>query len=281
MSTILLFIVTTLCLHLAFGTESQCHLDCRSSNRPVGPTRPWDATDPLRNSLHLTRPYPYHIGAADVDEYVFPEFCKLGCTYFFVSSDERGAGSSESTLDQCLGQCDDKYSYNSSTPPYNDLAEMARLECRDGCLMALKRCQPGYYCLQVSFGDERIITDNGLDEKTANSVRYTGGEMIPCPAGTFRDVSYNAVTECTPCPPNYFREGVKGRSSSDCSPCPAGTSAASPGNDSIKNCLRCPAGTFSTKASFCACITPQACDGDLASPADAEKRDSVPYIGRW
>ncbi|KAL7540844.1 hypothetical protein ACHAXR_010814 [Thalassiosira sp. AJA248-18] len=250
------------------GTEDQCHLDCRSSDRPVGPTRPWHATDPLQNPLHLTPPYPYHIGANDEHIYEFPEFCKLGCTYFFVSSESEDMASGRTTLGQCIDQCDVKYNYNSSTPPYNDLAEMARLECRDGCLMALKRCQPGYYCLQVSFNDD--------------DVTYVGGDMIPCPAGTYRDVSYEAVTECTPCPPNYFREDIKGRSISSCSPCRAGTSAVNMGSTSIKDCVRCPAGTFSTEASFCMCITPQACaEEQLPPPADAEKKNTVPYIGRW
>ena len=175
-----LVIVATCLLCLAVGTEDQCHLDCRSFDRPVGPTRPWDASDPLRNPLRLTRPYPYHDGANANDEYVFPEFCTLGCTYFFVSSDSDEAAGGRSTLGQCLDQCDEKYSYNSSTPPYNDLAEMARLECRDGCLMALKRCQPGYYCLQASF-DEKDAAD-GLAE---NSIHYTGGDMIPCLPETY------------------------------------------------------------------------------------------------
>ena len=143
--------------------------------------------------------------------------------------------------------------------------------------MALKRCQPGYYCLQVFF-DEKDAADGSADD----SIHYTGGDMIPCPAGTYRDVSYDAVTECTPCPPNYFREDVKGRSLSSWSPCSAGTSAVNTGSTSIKDCVRCPAGTFSTEASFCMCITPRACaEEQLPSPADAEKKDTVPYIGRW
>ena len=61
----LLFFVTTI-----FATEEQCHIDCYSFNdRSVGPTRPWDAFDPLRNPLHLTKPYPYHIAANDIDKY--------------------------------------------------------------------------------------------------------------------------------------------------------------------------------------------------------------------
>ena len=263
---------------LTIGTEDQCHSDCTSSPRPVGPTRPWDTMDPLGNTLQLTRPYPYHIAANDVDEhrYTFHTFCQLGCTYFYSASASAEAGTKQTTtLGQCRNQCDEKYSFNALTPPYNDLAEVARLECHDGCHMALKRCQPGYYCLQPSFPD---------DDSTASSsaTQYEGGDMIPCPAGTYRDVSYESVSECTPCLPNHYREDVKGRRLSSCSPCPAGTSAVNSGSTSIQQCVRCPAGTFSTEASFCMCITPQACAREqLAPPADAEKRDTVPYIGRW
>ena len=277
------------------ATEEQCHVDCSSSAR--SPTRPWQAIDTLQNQLHLTRPYPFHIAAentnVDIDEYSLPEFCKLGCTYFFVSSsdttnnDDESQSSKTTTLGQCLDKCDDTYSYNSSTPPYNDLAQVARLECRDGCMLALIRCQPGYYCLQVSFSfadkneHENANDANENADDDDNSPHYQGGEMIPCQAGTYRDVSYDSVIKCIPCPSNYFREDTKGKSLSSCSPCPAGTSAE-PGSTSIQDCVRCPAGTFSTEASFCMCITPQACaDDPLPPPADAEKRDTVPYIGRW
>jgi hypothetical protein len=32
------------------------------------------------------------------------------------------------------------------TNVYNDLAEEAKLECQDGCEIALQICQAGYYC---------------------------------------------------------------------------------------------------------------------------------------
>lgn len=268
---LLFIIVSCQFFNLTFEREDKCHSDCTSSPRPVGPTRPWDAKDPLGSSLHLTRPYPNHIAANDVDEnrYAFRTFCQLGCTLFYGASSSEETDEKKNTLGQCHDQCDEKYSYNSLTPPYNDLAEVARLECHDGCLIALKRCQPGYYCLPPSFPDG----------SAAAAERYEGGDMIPCPAGTFRDVSYEAVTECTPCPSNHYREDVKGRSLSSCSPCPAGTSAVKPGST---KCVRCPAGKFSTESSFCMCITPQACAREqLPPPADAEKKDTVPYIGRW
>lgn len=275
-------IIAVSVLQYTIGTEEQCKIDCHSSPRPVGPTRPWDETDTLRNPLHLTKPYPHHVAYLDdqEDKYAFAEFCDLGCNYFFVSS---GAGEAlinqqqhhqqqqvinDSTLHRCFAQCDEKFSYN-ITVNYNDLIEIARLECRDGCQMALKRCQPGFYCLQVSF--------DGINRRAL----YTGGDMIPCPAGTYRETSYEAITECLECPPNYYRENIKGTSPSDCSKCPSNTSSKR-GSSSVHDCIRCPAGTFSVEAGFCQCITPAACEEkQLPPPADAEKRDTVPYIGRW
>jgi len=261
-------LIPLLFFDLATATEKQCHYDCRQvSSRLVGPTRPYHDVDALGNPLRLTRPYPYH-KASTTEGYDFPRFCELGCTYFYVSS---GAGmnpswpSDKSTLDRCMEQCDDTYRYN-VTVGYNDLLETIRLECRDGCQIALIRCQPGYYCLQASPAPDKI---------------YSGGDMLPCPAGTYRDVAYEQVSECVPCPPNHFREGIKGRSLSGCSKCPANTSSRQR-STSITDCVRCPAGKTSTAGSSCKCITPQACDeNQLPFPADAEKRDSVPFIGRW
>lgn len=106
---------------------------------------------------------------------------------------------------------------------------------------------------------------------------------VQCPAGTYRGLAYDQVSECVSCPPNHWREDVKGKSLSSCRKCPANTSTRNrSGSTSIQDCLRCPAGTMSTEGASCKCITPQACDANqLPFPADAEKRDSVPYIGRW
>ena len=262
----------------------------------------------MRNALRLTRPYPFHAAADDDDdERDYPSFCRLGCNYFFVPESSDGpedeppsrSDGSKSTLNLCLERCEDEFEYTSTAPPYNDLVAIARLECRDGCLLALERCQPGYYCKQVSFRD---------GDGTYSGGTYSGGEMTPCPPGTYRDVDYGAVEACVPCPPNHFREDVKGRSASSCTPCPAGTSAVGPGSESVADCVRCPAGTFASQpASYCSCITPDACAREqLPSPADAEKKvrvaqwvdsiclfpsffftastcsaqDTVPYIGR-
>jgi len=196
----------------------------------------------------------------------YSKFCQIGCTYFF--SDR----SIPIQLKTCTGKCDHYFRYNISVK-YNDLAEMARLECRDGCQIALKRCKPGYYCEQIE------LQEQDIDEK-----KYRGGNMINCPPGTYRDVSYDNVEECVPCPMGRFREGEKGRSLESCSKCPIGTYANRYGNTSIKNCLRCPAGQFASEegSGQCVCITSEACkENQFLSPANAEKHDTVPFIGRW
>lgn len=263
------YLVPTLLLfNAATGTEQQCHDDCRAVPRIVGPTRPSDEIDALGNPIpRPTRSYPYHVALAE--EYDFPRFCELGCTYFFVSSGASMPRSrwhdDKSTLEICMDQCDETFTYN-VTVGYNDVLETARYECRDGCQIGLVRCQAGYYCVQASPSETKS---------------HSGGDMLPCPAGTFRGVAYDKVEECVSCPENHFREDVKGKSIESCRKCPANTSSRQR-SISIKDCLRCPAGTMSSAGTSCKCITPQACDANqLPFPADAEKKDSVPYIGRW
>mmetsp|Transcript_6009 Transcript_6009/g.10039 ORF Transcript_6009/g.10039 Transcript_6009/m.10039 type:complete len:103 (+) Transcript_6009:2255-2563(+) len=48
--------------------------------------------------------------------------------------------------------------------------------------------------------------------------------MLHCPAGTYRGLAYDQVSECVSCPPNHWREDVKGKSLSSCRKCPANTS---------------------------------------------------------
>ena len=101
----------------------------------------------MRNALRLTRPYPFHAAADDDDdERDYPSFCRLGCNYFFVPESSDGpedeppsrSDGSKSTLNLCLERCEDEFEYTSTAPPYNDLVAIARLECRDGCLLALR-----------------------------------------------------------------------------------------------------------------------------------------------
>ena len=214
-----------------------------------------------RSRLHTKIPNP------------FSQFCEIGCTFFFSDKNI------PAKLETCTEKCDRYYSYN-ITVEYNDLAETARLECRDGCQIALKRCQPGYYCEQVT------LLENGddVDHLNATERKYVGGNMMYCPPGTYRDVSYDNIEQCFPCPPGRFREDIKGRDLESCSKCPVGTYANQSGNDSILDCLRCPAGRFTTEkgSGMCKCINIKACEEDqLPEPADAEKRNTVPYIGRW
>lgn len=261
------------------ATESQCNKDCRASNsssptgnkRPVGPTRPWHTRDELGEHLKLTRPYPYAstrhpTSATEIDvssqRNLFSKFCDAGCSFFYSSKNQT------TELSRCIGTCDEMYKYNVSVG-YNDLAEIARLECRDGCQIALKRCQPGHFCTQVL-----------ADEKHRS---YDRGIMHPCPSGTYRDVSYDAVEACLPCPPGRYREKARGPALESCSKCPINTYSSLFGSKTITDCIRCPAGKFAMEpgSASCKCITQDACSEEQqASPAHAEKRDTFSYNAR-
>eukprot|EP00586_Coscinodiscus_wailesii_P018957 CAMPEP_0172517426 /NCGR_PEP_ID=MMETSP1066-20121228/284928_1 /TAXON_ID=671091 /ORGANISM="Coscinodiscus wailesii, Strain CCMP2513" /LENGTH=402 /DNA_ID=CAMNT_0013299421 /DNA_START=286 /DNA_END=1491 /DNA_ORIENTATION=+ len=171
-------------------------------------------------TLTILPPYPSdYITSTVLDTALNPNpfapFCELGCTTFFSTTDH------PITIRSCFDVCDATFRYE-TTVGYNDVMELSRLECRDGCEMALARCQPGYYCSRT--------------------------EMTVCPPGTYRDVSYEAVSSCVPCPPGRFREDVKGRSlEGGCTKCPVGTYAAGEGSTSVRDCLRCPAGTYNAE----------------------------------
>jgi len=199
------------------------------------------------------------------------EFCRAGCTYFFS---EVVTSSAPTKLSNCTSKCD--FTYRSAahiTVGYSDLAETARLECRDGCQIALKRCQPGYKCSQVAM----YIDGNG-DEQ------YVDGEMEICPPGTYRDVAYDSVEECVDCPPGRYREDETGRYLESCSKCPVGKYVNKTGSAYNLECDRCPAGRFGPEPglALCKCITQASCDDEeYPSPANAERRESVPFEGRW
>jgi len=204
------------------------------------------------------------------------KFCEVGCTLFFSSI------SDPMHLSECTHKCDQIYQYN-ITVGYNDLMEVSRLECRDGCQMALKRCQPGYFCSQVSLLNDDENSTLG-PKSHGRDTRYTGGYMSHCPAGKYRDFSFDAIEMCVDCPPGRFREDTKGKSLDSCTKCPIGTYVNSSGSTSIRDCLRCPAGYFASESgsAFCKCITPDSCKKEqLPSPANSEKRETIPYIGRW
>jgi hypothetical protein len=178
----------------------------------------------------------------------YSEYCELGCAYFYATE------SDPFHLSECLGKCDESYSYN-VTMTYVDLLEVARLECRDGCHMALMRCKPGFYCSQV----RPQINQNEVED-------IKGGWMKRCPAGTYRDVSYDAVEECIPCPPGRYREESKGRRLDACYKCPPGTYNEKNGSSTINDCKRCPEGTFTREegSGSCICITPFSCSLETA-----------------
>jgi len=217
----------------------------------------------------------------------YAEFCSLGCTFFFSFGDQTIEAETSGVLkpvylSNCTDLCDDYFAYN-ITVAYSDLVESARLECRDGCQIALKRCAPGYKCEQVK-------------EIPGSGGKFTDGNMEYCPPGSYRDVDYDSVEECVDCPPGRYRESFKGRYMESCSKCPEGTFVNSTGSSSILQCSRCPAGRFGPEPglALCKCITKSSCldgkyttvDGDVSfeefvDPADAEKRDTFPFIGRW
>ena len=283
-------LVLSLILALGISTVTTCLDDCAAEDRVA--TRPWHQIDSLGNELSLTRNYPYFQAALD-DEYgddllksgmgevpsPFSQFCQTGCRHFHASKGEM------TLLSDCTDECDSTYNYT-ITVGYSDAIEIARLECRDGCQYALKRCEPGHYCSQV-----RVIQQQGnvthnteVNQDNDNAPTYIGGVMRQCPPGTYRDVSYEAVESCILCPRGRYRERTRGTSLDSCQKCPIGTYTTSVGSPSKDLCLRCPAGTFTTEpgSAQCKCITPGACAADqLPSPADAEKRDTVPYVGRW
>jgi len=130
----------------------------------------------------------------------FSKFCELGCSLFFSSS------LVPITLTNCFEKCEKTYTFT-STVEYNDLVETAKLECRDGCLIALKRCQPGYYCEQIT-------------AKGENNTHYNGGKMWPCSPGTFRNnILQDSLEKCIDCPPGRYRENSKGKNLDSCTKC--------------------------------------------------------------
>lgn len=188
----------------------------------------------------------------------FSGFCKLGCQLFF-SEDPYNV--------TCKRSCDYSYRYE-VTVQYSDYIEISRLECRDGCDIGLLVCQTGYYC--------------------------TGGKMLPCPPGRFResDMGADEVRSCIDCPIGRYRERDKGTSADTCELCPIGKYNDLTGADSINFCKRCPAGMTAEERGMgqCKCITPDSCDLTVNVNGNDTTyysnnidyfRETVPYIGRW
>mmetsp|Transcript_25564 Transcript_25564/g.42857 ORF Transcript_25564/g.42857 Transcript_25564/m.42857 type:complete len:253 (-) Transcript_25564:2398-3156(-) len=248
--TVLLIIVVVIYIWTDgdWRTDAQlelCQENCVSSDRLTGPTR-----------MLSTRPHPWKIAEFPTKQ---EGFCQLGCQIFYTEVPKNTT---------CKRLCDYFYRYQVSSG-YNDLAEEAKLECRDGCEIALQVCQAGYFC--------------------------TLGNMLPCPAGTYRepvtDVSVLALEqarECTPCPFGRYRSTNKGKSADECSKCPIGTYANVTGSVKVSDCQRCPAGQNAEEEGqrLCKCITADSCEStidgiEVFSNGVDYYRESIPFIGRW
>lgn len=229
----------------ASGQLDLCQTNCQSSDRLTGATR---MTDTLTHPWLVAEFPSKTVG-----------FCKLGCQIFYTEVPKNTT---------CKRLCSYFYRYK-VTNNYNDLIEEAKLECQNGCDIALQVCQAGYYC--------------------------NTGIMLPCPPGTFResvtDVSIRALKEataCTPCPYGRYRSTQKGKSPDDCEKCPIGTYANVTGSITQSDCQRCPAGQNAEEPGMrlCKCITGNSCDFQI----DGEDyfkdkvdyyRETEPFIGRW
>jgi len=124
----------------------------------------------------------------------YSPFCEVGCELFYTNttkvqkrqtSSSTGLAQEPISLDGCRHLCDTLYSYNLSVG-YNDLMEVARLECHDGCFIGWKRCQPGYYCSTkttiISMGNTPAAAGNSTSTSTSLQQSQVGGIMIPCPS---------------------------------------------------------------------------------------------------
>lgn len=259
----------------ASGDLPHCRADCHAGDaRPIGPTRP--PTMVYLPVYPLDGPIPDRPGAVPslYDAASFARFCDVGCTLFFEETP---------TVAACRRRCATTY------PPeivekHNDPAEAARLECEDGCEMALRRCQAGFFC--------------------------TEGGMLPCEPGTYRAASFNATSRCSECPRGRYRSAARGTSLESCAKCPIGSFVNGTGSTGLTDCRRCPAGKYTDEPgrALCKCITTKSlrgrsddvpegmyehgsCEADTAGgPADDTRgrlpfvdpfRDSVPYRGRF
>eukprot|EP00904_Undaria_pinnatifida_P010008 jgi/Undpi1/6137/HiC_scaffold_20.g08622.m1 len=130
--------------------------------------------------------------------------------------------------------------------------KVARLECRDGCNIAVLRCQPGYSCAE--------------------------GSMSRCGPGTYRNTSYDAISSCVECPKGTYRVQERGLGVEDCALCPVNTYQNTTGATAETDCIRCPDGLFAELegTAECSCMTEDSCSSEWQN----YQRDSMPYVGR-
>lgn len=227
-----------------------CQSNCVSSERLSGPTR-----------MQHTRDHPWKVAQYPTAQ---SSFCKLGCQLFFSELPKNTT---------CKNNCDYYYRYQ-ITAGYSDVAEEAKLECKDGCEIALQVCQAGFYC--------------------------NDGQMLACPAGKYREavtdisiVELATASECTNCPRGRYRAQNKGKSADDCNLCPIGKYVNATGSTRETDCLRCPAGQTAEQpgSALCRCITAESCDMPITVSGQETQdffqngvdyfRETVPFIGRW
>lgn len=123
----------------------------------------------------------------------------------------------------CKIQCAHEYRYK-ATVGYSDLAEEARLECEDGCDIALLLAEAGYYAVN--------------------------GSMLECPAGTYRQsVNVTAIVGPFPfiSPEIALNVSTTLRSVTHCEDCPYGTYRSSPKGTSLSSCSKCPIGKYANQ----------------------------------
>ncbi|KAG5190755.1 hypothetical protein JKP88DRAFT_205214 [Tribonema minus] len=191
----------------------------------------------------VVRTHPYAV--ADATRLAtLTQFCEAGCAYFYSSSP---------TLQSCDVNCDEMYRQRTSFN-VSDWAEKARLDCRDGCRIGFRVCQPGYKC------------------------EHAHG-MVECEPGTYRNASDADVTQCIACPAGHYREAPGGAGLLDCSPCPRGTFLGAMGSSSQQDCKRCPDGLYTLVEGQAACAN---ITYDSGNPEFQNLlNESEPFLGRW
>eukprot|EP00968_Pinguiococcus_pyrenoidosus_P027197 scaffold7358_cov252-Pinguiococcus_pyrenoidosus.AAC.41 len=211
--------LTLLSLGLACARADRggCQASCAAgAERLVGPTRPPNS-----------RGHPF-FPAPDPNENM--QYCHTGCALFFEQFP---------AVTACEAQCDFLYRYDVSVG-YSDHAEVARLECADGCRIGLLSCQAGYFC--------------------------AGGQMLECAPGQYRNET-DPIEACIDCPRGRYRGDSRGRRHRGlhpypwrlrvkrtssigryleaCKECPTGKFVNATGATRVESCLRVPPGRFS------------------------------------
>ena len=111
----------------------------------------------------------------------YSQYCKIGCQFYYVDVPKNTT---------CKRVCEYYYRHDVTTG-YSDSMEQAINECQDGCAIANLVCDEGYYC--------------------------SGGEMRPCPVGTYRPSiqnfsiwAFDSAEQCLDCPSGRYRSQIKG-----------------------------------------------------------------------